>query len=694
MDTEALQEMDSDRVEARLPDRAITSVRDIQALYGNLYTLGRGLTGAYGPYLSPDAAGELIGEDRLVVSKVILEEGTARLADEPLVVVPYTSELDSPTNDGMVTDVPHVAHAKFESARGVDHSITHISGQTNEPEKHADHAMERFTRWPAEDAVEDERAEHEDGWLLSALERLGKDEAAMDRLAETAAARTIEGQFLHTVAIQFSDDEPTTTDRFAPEADWHLPGEIEVLQEAMVRRKTTKFHTKNDADGARGCGVCFVNGDEQEVYGVVDDPLKWYLSKQRERFPRLDPDQAWRTQGLGREAAIAAQNATTFLDACAETAPGVSVFYFPYFEGVPNAADARTLYKELAQRVNNDQERSPATQLYLAREEDGWSSFEDLRFVFMVVHKYQKDRWRLLSFEPDATIQFGVRLAQAHHEMVNGPAFRSDGPLPQRDGFDLLDSGRSVDQFVDSVTRVNYFTQTCAPPDTDDDPSSDDFRFRAAANVVGGTPVDVEELLAGYVEQLTARFDPDDEYPFPTATIAMQHAQLSALANAGLLFADESTDFTATTEMTDTPTDGEEQSRTERLSNFIESHHALADGERRGVFALGALVGRISRYQRREGRSMTAVTRHPIDKVTKHSVTDVATNVVDANVVYSSEEGYSGTMYAELMDEVVDGLLHEEPDSWGLSTSDLRYHYAMGIAYGMNDRTTTDYNDE
>lgn len=694
MDPEALSDVDDAAIEARLPDRPVTSVRDVQALYGNLYTLGRGLTGAYGPYLSPDAAGDLVGEDRLVVSKVIVEERTARLAEEPVAVTTYASEMERPSTAGLVTDVPRVAHAKYESARGVDHSITHVSGQTNGPEKHADHAIERLTRWPTEDAVETAADEHDDGWLLSALAALGRDGEAMDRVEELAEAKTVEGQFLHTVAIRFADGEPATTDRFVEAADWHLPGEIEVLQEAMVRRKTTKFHTKNDADDARGTGVCYVEGDQQEVYGVVDDPLKWYLSKQRERFPRLDPDQAWRTQGLGRDAAIAAQNATTFLNACAETAPGVSAFYFPYFEGVPEPGGARELYRRLASRVNGERTQSPAVQLYFERQTDSRASLEDLRFVFMVVYKYQKDRWRLLSFEPSATVQFGVRLGRAHHAVLNGPAFGDDGPLPLREGFELLNTGRGQGDFVDTVTRVDYFTQTCAPPDDDDDPSSDDFRFRAAADVVGGTPVAADELLDAYVEKLAARFDPDDEYPFPTATVAMQHAQLSALANAGLLDADGPTDFTTTTEMTDTTTGEEEQSRSERLSEFIENHDALGGGERQGVFALGALVGRISRYQRSQDRSMTAVTRHPIDKVTKHSITEVATDVIDSNVVYSSEEGYSGTMYAELMDEVVDGLLGREPNDWGLSTSDLRYHYAMGIAYGLNDRTTSDYSDE
>jgi hypothetical protein len=695
MDAEALRDLREEKIEAELPDRPVTSVRDLQSLYGALYALGRGLSGEYGPFLSPDAAAELIGMERLVVVRVDVDDGITTLADDPVFVSPYTEVQPRPTRGGIVPDVQHVAHAKFEAARGVDHSITHISGQSNGPDKHADHASERFTRWPSEDAVQAEAAAHDDGWLLEALDALGNDDEAMDRIRDAVADATQEGQYLHTVAIRFDSGSVATTDQFDPDATWHLPGEIEVLQEAMVRRKTTKFRAKNKATEASGGGVCYVNDTEEDVYGVVDDPLKWYLSKQMERFPRFDPDQSWRTQGLGREAAIAAQNATTFLDACADSGPGVSVFYFPYFEQTPTVGDARALYRTLVQQAENGDERNAVARLYNDLRDRRGKPPEDLRFIFMVVEKYQKDRWRLLAFEPDGTTHYGVELATAHDRAIDSPVFGEEGPLPIREGFDLLNTGLNRIEWLPVVTGVGYFVRTCSPPDDDDDPSSDDIRFRATRDVVSGRPLDAESMLSAYVDRIVDRFEPDDEYPFPGATVAEQHAQLTALANSGLLDANADTDFTVDTDMTEsTITDGEEMSRSETLDDFIDRHDALSNGERQGIFALGALVGRISRYQRSKSRSMTAVKQHPIDKLTGHNVTQVATEVIDANVVYSDTEGYSGTMYAELMDEVVDGLLSRSPEDWDLTTEDLRYHYALGIAYGLNDRSTSDYDNE
>jgi CRISPR-associated protein Cas8b/Csh1 subtype I-B len=325
---------------------------------------------------------------------------------------------------------------------------------------------------------------------------------------------------------------------------------------------------------------------------------------------------------------------------------------------------------------------------------------EDLRFVFMIVEKYQKDRWRLHGFEPNATVHYGVELARSHSEAVSSPVFGEDGPLPQRESFDLLAPRQGARRWLNTVTSVYYFERTCAPPDTDDDPSSDDVRFRAAANVAGGRPIDADALLGAYVDLIADRFDPDSDYPFPAAKVAEQHAQLTALANAGLLDASGDTDYTVNTDMTEA-TDDAELNRTERLDDFIARHDALAGDdayERRAAFLLGALNGRITRRQRRDNRGSTAVTTYPVDGMTKHNLKRTARELLTSNFVYTEEarkDGIrvQGTLYTELVEGIVENMEHEDPRDWDLSTDDLRYHYAMGIAYGLNDRSTSNYEE-
>jgi len=170
--------------------------------------------------------------------------------------------------------------------------------------------------------------------------------------------------------------------------------------------------------------------------------------------------------------------------------------------------------------------------------------------------------------------------------------------------------------------------------------------------------------------------------------------QLNALRACDLLTADDERLVTQPQHMSDQTSQATADNRQEQFEQFIEDHPALSDKTRQGVFALGALVGRISRYQSDDGRGTTAVSQYPIGNLTKHNIRRIATEVVESNVIYSEQEGYKQTMYGELMQAIADGLESTDQDELTLSTEDLRFHYAMGIAYGKNDSSTSDYNSE
>jgi len=678
MDTEALVDVADETIESTIPPRPVASLRDIEVLYGALYTLGRGLTGPYGAYLTPDAAADQIGNETLVVVRVDLRGEKATLGDPPVRLEMFPENL-----------VSRVAHSKFSAAMGVDHSITHQSGQTNGPEKHSDHAFERLERWPTEDAVIEAASEHDDGWLIETLAELGEDDSVETKIREEIKELVSEeGQLLHTVAFAFDDDELTTTAQFQSDETWHYPGEIEVLQEAMAARKTGKFRGKNEAEDASGDGTCFVFDTDETVYGVVDDPMKHYLSKQMEKFPALDADRSWQTQGLGRDAAIRAQNADTFLDACAIPAPGTSAFYLPYPTGKIDADSARAVYELLSEQVEADDDESPVGNKYRRLKKLG--RLDTIRFSLIIVNKYQKDRWRVLAATPTASIHLIEEITQQHRTVQNSRWVEKEEIFPKREKFPLL-SITEPEPLSNVISSVAYLGETCLGDDADD-PSSDDFRFRGTATIASGKQLRVEKLLKEYVAKLVDRFDPDSQYPFPIATLAQQYVQLNALRACDLLTADDERLVTQPPHMTDQTSQTKTTNRQEQFEQFIEDHPALSDKTREGVFALGALVGRISRYQSREGKSMTAVKQYPIDNLTKHNIRRIATEVVDSNIVYSDE--YAGTMYGELMDTVCDGLETAEPTDWELSTQDLRFHYAMGIAYGQNDSSTSETNNE
>lgn len=696
MEPEALVDVPDAEIESALPDRPVVTLRDIEVVYGTLYALATAGSGEYASYLSPDAAADLLPDRRGVLEvRVDLTGDAPQLADDPVWTAAYNDEM-----------VARVAHSKFQAARGVDHSLTHETGQSNDAEKHADHAVDRFTRWPTEDAVRSVSESHADGDLIDALRALGDDDAAMERLHETVveSGRVPEPRHsLVTVAFRVDDeqlDTVETTDAFVADAEWHYPGEFAVFQEAMAARKTEKFAAKNDATDAVGEGTCYVFDTESAVYGVVDDPMKSYLSKQAERFPRFDADESWRTQGLSRDAAVAAQNATTFLDACQYAGPGVSVYTLPYFVDEMDASDARDLFALLARQTDrgDEEDDNPVATVAGTRREQEIASELDrdrLRFHVQIVHKYQKDRWRLLTTQPDAAYRTVRELGGTHYRLLLDDRWLGDhGAFRTPEAFDFLNPA-GVKRAVGLVAGPQYFIETCLGEDTDE-PSSDDFRFRATGDVLAERPVSTDALLGEYVRRIVAAFDPDDEYPFPSATVTEQYVQLRVLAERGLLdHTRTDISYMSTPETDDeTATDGlGELDRKEKFEQFLDDHDRLDHPGRRGVFALGALVGRVTRYQRGEEKSATAVKNHPVSGLTLANLDRVATEVVETNVIYSDEEGYETTMYGELMAAVSDYLQTADPSDWDLSTQDVRYHYAMGIAYGLSDQSSSGYED-
>ena len=73
----------AEELEAELPGSPIGSLRDLQYLYGKLDTLATTGGGEYAPYLTPDAAGNLVDtDDSLIVVRIDLSGDEPRLAED------------------------------------------------------------------------------------------------------------------------------------------------------------------------------------------------------------------------------------------------------------------------------------------------------------------------------------------------------------------------------------------------------------------------------------------------------------------------------------------------------------------------------------------------------------------------------------------------------------------------------------
>ncbi|ELZ42764.1 CRISPR-associated protein, Csh1 family [Halorubrum saccharovorum DSM 1137] len=690
---------DDENLAAELPDRPIASLRDLQYLYGRLYTLATAGGGEFAPYLTPEKSTDLFGEpESLAILRVDLT------GDDPKLDPKHPVEFQSYSRE----DVEAVAHAWYDAARGFDHSITHRTGAGKEPEKVAEYLYQRLTYWAADEVIQKAAAEHEDGWIVEELAELGDRDGVKETIVD-AVKRQLEGSTtaLTTVAVKLE-----------PDRDYELPGACgtTVFNEAMRTRKRSKLVSKNAATNSIGQATDLVTGQDGPTVGTAEDPLNYFLGKQLEKFPGLDPDEAWRSHPVSEDVAVTLMNASTFIDVCSYYTLESNVYYLPYFFGQPTPGDARELYTALY-KVADEEDLTPVEQMYSDYNPQEWDDPDGDRLQFYVaaVLQHQTKRYDVFGDEMNASLMHPVELAREHCAILSSWAFDDTADLPNPDVRPALPVHEEwsllrtdVETMLGLIAGGTYFQSTFATPDDDDTVSADDLRIQALVASLSGGSIPVERVLEEYADRLIEESDEDDE-GFPSMFVAMQHAQLCAFAAAGLLTGEDESltkpaEYATSQMQLDTTqrarTDGGSKAvkRAQKLEQFLDDTPALAteNPQRRGGFLLGVLVGQVSSYQQSsENRSTTLVDQYSIKSVTGSKIERLASDVLDKNVVYSRENRMSSTMYAEVVDKLVETLPRAERDGgWDIDTSELRYYYALGVAYGMNNWISDEEADE
>jgi CRISPR-associated protein Cas8b/Csh1 subtype I-B len=702
---------DDEELAAELPDSPIGSLRDLQYLYGKLYTLATTGGGEYASYLTPDAAGDLVDtENSLIIVRVDVSGDEPRLADDDLGPVQVTRYAED--------RIQQVGHCKYPAARGIDHSVTHQAGRNSDPEKLARYAKERLTKWAVDEEVLKIADEHPDGWIIEQLAAVGKDEAVLDRIEETIS-RKLGGESttsLLTVQVKTEQD-----------GEYQWPGDLDVFNQAMRQRKLSKLVTKNKADDSSGDATDLVTGQPARTVGTSEDPQNYFLGKQLEKFPGLDIENAWRSHPISEDAAITVMNAETFVEACTYRTFGTKVYYLPYVFGRLTTRKVRGLY-DLLYRTVEDDDTTPIEQAYESEREKELDD-RDFRFYVSAVMPHQMSRYDVFGETLNGRLHYPKELAFTHNRLVESisafnraPDAEWTAPLPTNEKWDLLESN---DEQLRSVSTGWYFYQTFAERD-DDEADADDPRIKALISVLSGEAIAVDVLLEEYVGRIIDEQTDDEHEGFPSFLVASQFAQLCALADDQLDLLKTTnpskepitreptydTHTTPTLEEISIMTDGGHPAAP-KLESFITETPALSPdhdddeesvtSQRRGAFLLGALVGDIGSYQEySEDRSTTLVDQYPVKSITQSRIKKVTQETVAKTLTYTRQEkkqrgNYPGTKAEHIVERLRKTILDPDPDDWEIETDDLRFYYALGVTYGMNDhpwnKTDSDTDD-
>jgi CRISPR-associated protein Cas8b/Csh1 subtype I-B len=388
---------------------------------------------------------------------------------------------------------------------------------------------------------------------------------------------------------------------------------------------------------------------------------------------------------------------------------------------------AHRLY-ELLYRTVEDEETTPIEDAY---EEERRKTIEeqDFRFYISAVMPHQMSRYDVFGETLNGRLHYPKQLAIRHNEFVRTvSAFNRDhytawtAPLPTNQNWGLLETN---DEQLHAVSTGWYFRQTFAERD-DDEADADDPRIKALVSVLSGEAIAVDVLLEEYVTRIIDDQTDDSEHEgFPSFLVASQFAQLCVLADDDLRLL-QTTD-PSKDQITEQPTydtksmpsvdeitiaDGGHPAAP-KLESFINETPALSPdhdddpdsvtSQRRGAFLLGALVGDIGSYQEySEDRSTTLVDQYPVKSITRSRIKKVTQETVAKTLTYTRQEkkqqgNYPGTKADHIVDRLRDTILKPDPEEWEIETDDLRFYYALGVTYGMNDhpwnRGDTDADD-
>lgn len=663
------------------------TVRDIQFLYGNLWTAHQieelGLDPEYAKYLTPSEAWELEDTpDSLVVVNIDVTGENPQY--EGVDILTYTADL-----------ADKVAHSHYYAARGRDFSITHKTGASTGVKTVGKYAVERFTKWPFDDGIPTVIETHDDGWIIEAIAELGEDENAMNQLkSDVVDALSGTKYRLVTIRVRGANDDD--------ELSW--PGEIPVLMDAMKARIHHNLANKNKATDSKGTGTCYVTGDDGAVYGCTEDPLFLFSTKQRDAFQNLDGGESWRTQPVSLDAALLIRKSGAVIERCRYTVSGARMYVFPYFVGEQNPDKLDALREVLVEQVawwrreaNGDADDGSPVPRIIERFVDNIPEAHrsDLHFHLIALDRQESSLSQGMYTVLDTAGVHLFALADAHHDAIN--RVETSDWLPWFTTENSVALNPNVNH-VDLVSSPWYFRETMPKPDANDDPRTTAAFFAANRHVLEGTPIPLSELCDAYAERLNDEWEPGDGINgVPSFVAASQYVQLCALSESGLLVR-SSTDQTTVefcTQMSETATGDEPPNgdlsstdlRKQHYDQFIQNHALLRDDyERRAAFTFGALVGLISQYQRYPLETNPLAGQYTSKVLTKHNFNERLSQVLDLLVVYSenADVDVRGTMYSEMTDRLNDDMQHADPEDWSISLNELRTHYAHGLVWGVN----------
>lgn len=685
-----LDDVPDERIEKELLDRRIRSIFDLAYTYGKLQLLADekrletqniSIHSDYLKYMTPS------------------HEKITDLFDEPNTCVSVRLSWNEDDNSfkyqglefeqlSWSVSAKHGYCRPNNKSNQIAHSICQLTSTSGyDLENVASKLAERFTRWPSDEIVEDVRDTHPDGWIINALNEFGESTASTqswisDVSEDITSKLSGQSKFTGLMSVKLDIDG---TGEYVP------PGEFDVLNEGMKQKKLDRLETlqMSGSKTSTGQGVCFITGEESKVYGLTPgSPANFYTGQQEGNFPNLDPSQSWRAKPLSSDAAMAVLKSATMFDEIGyAVSPDERIGYYPYYE-LMTPIRARDIYHQYMSLSDTD-EIPAAVADWAERRSHVYPSVDSnkKRIYALLYEEDQASVYNILNEAKSCKVQHLHELFDEWSNVLSNPFIVKSvgGYTSEEDGYDwFLDDQRSQREFLETIFNGGFFKTVFEQVEYSGNTGG---VFNLTIDLIAGRKVSYRKLLSEYVDNTIARQnwmlgEPNIESAIPSKLLIKQYIHHQILSNTDSI----STELPAQSLLSYSENIDNVmfENRTKRLEAYLESHAALDDPERRSLFLLGGLVGRLSQYQRHKlNLSKTLAEQYPVNAVSRNRVRELTQAVLNKNVQYSEMKNV--VINARYTDKLRESVLEKDLDEWKLSTNDARFYYSLGLSYGYSD---------
>lgn len=697
--TTPLYDLDEETVMARLPSFPLTSRNAIMAYYGALELAAEGLDPASDEaFLTPNRLAALDRDDWVVLSLDLdLRDPTA-----PTYLGVSTHSLTDALQQ-------RLGLSRYPNGKR-DHSITNI-GRKSSPsdiEHAAGYLVERLTRWPDDEAIQQLAADHDDGFAIKALLTLAEN--VSDEQIKTDLDEVYDGNanVVATVRVRADSDDwsvPPTTDT---DDEFYFPGEVPVYVSAAAARNRLKLASKNVSGISRGQATCSVETLNDEVIGAIEDPLGLYALQHTDEMLGFDDRTSWRQNSVSPRMGPLLARADSLLDACYWSAGGMRVYALPYFAGEQTYRSAVMLHDLLCRLRDANWDVSDDAENQIVRVQQTVNKrFDDLadrlRF-YCITLRTDSSGVRVFYEEPAVSALPVWDIAETYATVRDGVLGTGSG-FTYRDGWSLLAPATKQTGIADQILSRGYVFETMLEPypqASDYKDATSDPREEVTYATLTGSTVDPEWLLEQYLRRLDYdRRENDASIDTRQSKLKQQFVQYQSLAAVGSL-SRAGPDTTLSTPPQSVTRDeparaaavpdggtnrGYVQILNDQLDEFIDTHPVLADhAERRAAFLAGMYVSIVSKHQREQRQlSRTFMDRYDMSEVTPSQLMQFLPDVLSKDQIYAREASSgSSTVAPGIRQRLPEHLAGAEPRDWDITPVQFRYFYSLGTAYGSD----------